>query len=313
MFKRGLSALLVFVKGYPFIGGSMIHVSLTGVIGLIGSLFNKDFCSECPGLFCWLILTLPIAVLGFIFKIGSDARFGNFDPGKVNVEDVPYIASVLLALMEQFPLAGTPARRYIRPRWHGKRYDDQMSRWLEIDPATYPVQTTKTKRTAGDDGTERIFWDENGSLVVNEEILSASPAMFHSIVAYNLAQRWLTEHDTLLPEDIDVGTFVGFAVVYLGLGDISLNGAFANLTNDYILVSTTKFFQWSPVVPVQLAIAELVRQELDRGVMKQKKPYNLRSRWLLVRTEMILAWRGVDIRRRRGETEVAYLQRLIGD
>lgn len=306
-----MRGLLLRAWYYPFTSASLL---IAIALCWVSYRYCPTASDETAGIL--LIATGASVLLAFAFILYNFRPWPKgLDRGSVSKDSLLNVIAVIEEIAGTLPIRSIYANRPRRPLlcfilWSKGKVQRKLITWMGVDPAGIEILDgcTMSKNVAGsvDYQHREICIDSNLKYKHPDAYLAT---LVHEI-AHLFAQRFRV-HSYIAGFEED---FTDSLCVFLGLGDVMLNGCVStSSTEEWCGNYVKRHYERLKVgylTPLSLASTEIIVQEMTRGCKKQRKVFNPRAYSLITNVRVWLKLHGINYRNKAMSEPIEYLRRL---
>lgn len=228
--------------------------------------------------------------------------------------DITEVLYLLSAMEAKIGICNIVRHRPRRPilvfaLWFKKMTACHLARWMGLEKTNVHFSISHMNGSV----SGRAYLRDN-VIEINNSILK-HPESYLSTLCHELAHVLLQRIRVHADIDNDEELFTDMFCVFLGLGDVMLNGCVSTTEEEeYIGCDkykiTTETINVGYLSPLQLALSELVVRNMYKGLKRVSKSYDFSACYLLSKVRCQLIDMGMSIRKPRNLSCLDYLKSL---
>ena len=228
--------------------------------------------------------------------------------------DITEVLYLFTTLEEKIGLCNIARHRPRRPilvfaLWFKKITANHLARWMGLGETNIRFSISHMNEGVGGRTCLR------GNVIEINNSIIKHPESYLSTLCHELAHVLLQRIRIHADLDNDEELFTDMTCVFLGLGDVMLNGCVSTTEEkEYIGCDmykiTKEVINVGYLSPLQLAISELIVRNMYKGFKRVSKTYDFSARYLLNKVRCQLIDMDISIRRPRGLSCLDYLNLL---
>ena len=256
---------------------------------------------------------VPVACFFGIWRKAA-SRFSRVNIPRLNRNKIASVIYLLIQLETRIGIENVSRNRPRRPglmfmMWFKKWTTKRIAGWMGLVASSVNVRVT-----ALENGVAGRAVPSDGTILINKSS-ECHPRSFLSTICHELAHIFMYRtriHASLVADEEELTDMI---CVYLGLGDVMLNGCVSTYTESTYLGGNTvrvrtETLRVGYVTPYELALAELIVRRMGRGCKCIRKSYDCASLLLMAYANRQLYDLGFSLDRPKGMSALDYLRHL---